>query len=570
MKKFLFAFVAVFAFLFAACSDNSDSANLNPVAVANVLASSDFSAAPVVANDEKTTVAIELLGSAVDHVELEEGSRSLNSEFEKDALEDANNIDWYLSLDGGLNYSSEKLVRDATTGRYSFEVVAGQEYASIKFKGSYSSNYVTKYCNEDGNEILCTLYYTAEMKNVTFSAAARKNVIKLPYTFDHIEMGEIDGETVDYYNTALSLSYGGTASTGLVAKVTINDDNVTNYTDVSARLIKTNADGSETIIPADPFDGGGTVTFTFTSSTEIDPGVYNFVLSYNKSYDSYYIGDLLFSDYDSLYLVNNNYVLASYTPVFDKELYTETIYASMDSTADGDGKTYDAPMYINDAYAVAVSEEIGIKTVYIYCIDDFVLDYDAVYDSTDGLWEKIVENKRIEIIAQKTKYTFWYYDTDSNPDTENRIFDVMGFEVALKGNGSYSKFAFNLTCPPDGDYAFGYWDATKSLALKLYDRAAFSLSNYNSDNPWVEKVVIYIADPENLSTYSADCPIIERVKTSYSNFKFMASGVYGTRSDAASGSGNSAVSFAGSTSYEIIRDEISSTEGYKLYFAEEN
>lgn len=173
MKKFLFAFVAVFAFLFAACSDNSDSANLNPVAVANVLASSDFSAAPVVANDEKTTVAIELLGSAVDHVELEEGSRSLNSEFEK-ALDSANNIDWYLSLDGGLNYSSEKLVRDYTTGRYSFEVVAGQEYASIKFKGSYSSNYSTIYYNEDGNEILCTLYYTAEMKNVTFSAAPEK------------------------------------------------------------------------------------------------------------------------------------------------------------------------------------------------------------------------------------------------------------------------------------------------------------------------------------------------------------------------------------------------------------
>ena len=565
MKKFLFAFVAVFAFLFAACSDNSDSANLNPVAVANVLASSDFSAAPVVANDEKTTVAIELLGSAVDHVELEEGSRSLNSEFEKDALEDANNIDWYLSLDGGLNYSSEKLVRDATTGRYSFEVVAGQEYASIKFKGSYSSNYVTKYCNEDGNEILCTLYYTAEMKNVTFSAAARKNVIKLPYTFDHIEMGEIDGETVDYYNTALSLSYGGTTSTGLVAKVTINDVNFSNYTDVSARLIKTDADGPEKIIEADPLESGDTVTFTFTSSTEIEPGVYNFVLSYNKLYDSYYIGDLLFSDYDSLYLVNNNYVLASYTPVFDKELYTETIYASMDSTADGDGKTYDAPMYIEDAYAYAVSEEIGIKTVYIYCIDDFVLDYDAVYDSTNGLWEKIVENKRIEIIAPKTKYTFRY------EDTENRIFDVMGFEVALKGNGndSYSKFSFNLTCPPDGDSAFGSWGA-KSLALKLSDGAAFSLSNYNSDNPWLEKVVIYIAAPEDLSTYSADCPIIERVKTSYSNFKFMASGVYGTKSDAASGSGNSAVSFAGSTSYEIIRDEISSTEGYKLYFAEEN
>ncbi|MBQ1627550.1 MAG: hypothetical protein II098_00115 [Treponema sp.] len=565
MKKFLFAFVAVFAFLFAACSDNSDSANLNPVAVANVLASSDFSAAPVVANDEKTTVAIELLGSAVDHVELEEGSRSLNSEFEKDALEDANNIDWYLSLDGGLNYSSEKLVRDATTGRYSFEVVAGQEYASIKFKGSYSSNYVTKYCNEDGNEILCTLYYTAEMKNVTFSAAARKNVIKLPYTFDHIEMGEIDGETVDYYNTALSLSYGGTTSTGLVAKVTINDVNFSNYTDVSARLIKTDADGPEKIIEADPLESGDTVTFTFTSSTEIEPGVYNFVLSYNKLYDSYYIGDLLFSDYDSLYLVNNNYVLASYTPVFDKELYTETIYASMDSTADGDGKTYDAPMYIEDAYAYAVSEEIGIKTVYIYCIDDFVLDYDAVYDSTNGLWEKIVENKRIEIIAPKTKYTFRY------EDTENRIFDVMGFEVALKGNGndSYSKFSFNLTCPHDGDSAFGSWGA-KSLALKLSDGAAFSLSNYNSDNPWLEKVVIYIAAPEDLSTYSADCPIIERVKTSYSNFKFMASGVYGTKSDAASGSGNSAVSFAGSTSYEIIRDEISSTEGYKLYFAEEN
>lgn len=562
MKKFLFAFVAVFAFLFAACSDNSDSANLNPVAVANVLASSDFSAAPVVANDEKTTVAIELLGSAVDHVELEEGSRSLNSEFEK-ALDSANNIDWYLSLDGGLNYSSEKLVRDYTTGRYSFEVVAGQEYASIKFKGSYSSNYSTIYYNEDGNEILCTLYYTAEMKNVTFSAAARKNVIKLPYTFDHIEMGEIDDETVDYYNTALSLSSGGTPSTGLVAKVTINDGNVANYADVSARLIKTNADGSETIIPADPFEFGGTVTFTFTSSTEIEPGVYNFVLSYNKSYDSYYIGDLLFSDYDSLYLVKNNYVLASYTPVFDKELYTETIYASMDSTADGDGKTYDAPIYIKDAYAYAVSEEIGIKTVYIYCIDDFVLDYDAVYDSTNGLWEKIVENKRIEIIAPKTKYTFWYYDTDSNPDTENRIFDVMGFEVALKGNGSYSKFAFNLTCPPDGDYAFGYWDA-KSLALKLYDGAAFSLSNYNSDNPWNEKVVIYIAAPEDLSTYSADCPIIERVKTSYSNFKFMASGVYGTKSELG---GNSAVSFPNSTSsYEIIRAEISDTEGYKLYF----
>lgn len=565
MKKFLFAFVAVFAFLFAACSDNSDSANLNPVAVANVLASSDFSAAPVVANDEKTTVAIELLGSAVDHVELEEGSRSLNSEFEKDALEDANNIDWYLSLDGGLNYSSEKLVRDATTGRYSFEVVAGQEYASIKFKGSYSNNYVTTYYNGDGNEIRCTLYYTAEMKNVTFSAAARKNVIKLPYTFDHIEMGEIDGETVNYYNTPLSLFYGGTASTGLVAKVTINDDNVTNYTDVSARLIKTNADGPETIISGDLLEDGDTVTFTFTSSTEIEPGVYNFVLSYNKSYDSYYIGDLLFSDYDSLYLVNNNYVLASYTPVFDKELYTETIYASMDSTADGDGKTYDAPMYINDAYAVAVSEEIGIKTVYIYCIDDFVLDYDAVYDSTDGLWEKIVENKRIEIIAQKTKYTFWYYDTDSNPDTENRIFDVMGFEVALKGNDSYSKFSFNLTCPPDGDSAFGSWGA-KSLALKLYNGAAFSLSNYDStsDPSWLEKVVIYIADPENLSTYSADCPIIERVKTSYSNFKFMASGVYGTRSELG---GNSAVSFPNSTSsYEIIRAEISDTEGYKLYF----
>lgn len=570
MKKFLFAFVAVFAFLFAACSDNSDSANLNPVAVANVLASSDFSAAPVVANDEKTTVAIELLGSAVDYVELEEGSRSLNSEFEKKALDNASRIDWYLSLDGGLNYSSEKLVMDYTTGRYSFEVVAGQEYASIKFKGSYSSNYSTVYY-EDGNEILCTLYYTAEMKNVTFSAAARKNVIKLPYTFDHIEMGEKDGETVDYYNTPLSPSSGGTTSTGLVAKVTINDVNFSNYTDVSARLIKTDADGPEKIIEADPLESGDTVTFTFTSSTEIEPGVYNFVLSYNKLYDSYYIGDLLFSDYDSLYLVNNNYVLASYTPVFDKELYTETIYASMDSTADGDGKTYDAPMYIEDAYAYAVSEEIGIKTVYIYCIDDFVLDYDAVYDSTNGLWEKIVENKRIEIIAPKTKYTFWYYDTDSDPDTENRIFDVMGFEVALKGNGSYSKFSFNLTCPPDGDSAFGSWGA-KSLALKLSDGAAFSLSNYDSTSApsWLEKVVIYIAAPEDLSTYSADCPIIERVGTSSSNFKFMASGVYGTRSDAASGSDNKAVSFAGSTSYEIIRDEISSTEGYKLYFAEEN
>lgn len=387
-------------------------------------------------------------------------------------------------------------------------------------------------------------------------------------------MGEIDGETVNYYSTPLS-PIGGAASTGLVAKVTINDDNVTNYTDVSARLIKTNADGSETIIPADPFDGGGTVTFTFTSSTEIEPGVYNFVLSYNKLYGSYYIGDLLFSDYDSLYLVNNNYVLASYTPVFYKELYTETIYASMDSTADGDGKTYDAPMYIEDAYAYAVSEEIGIKTVYIYCIDDFVLDYDAVYDSTDGLWEKIVENKRIEIIAPKTKYTFRYDDTDDDPDTENRIFDVMGFEVALKGNGndSYSKFSFNLTCPPDGDSAFGSWGA-KSLALKLSDGAAFSLSNYDStsDPSWLEKVVIYIAAPKDLSTYSsADCPIIERVGTSSDNFKFMASGVYGTRSEAVSGLGNSAVSFAGSTSsYEIKRDEISSTEGYKLYFAEEN
>ena len=157
MKKFLFAFVAVFAFLFAACSDNSDSANLNPVAVANVLASSDFSAAPVVANDEKTTVAIELLGSAVDHVELEEGSRSLNSEFEKDALEDANNIDWYLSLDGGLNYSSEKLVRDATTGTFSESLQKSaaclyfqKKCARIEHK---STKRMTKRSFTDGKEI---------------------------------------------------------------------------------------------------------------------------------------------------------------------------------------------------------------------------------------------------------------------------------------------------------------------------------------------------------------------------------------------------------------------------------
>lgn len=492
MKKFLFAFAVVFAFLLSGCSDNTDNTNLIAVATTN---NTVLPAATEVPDGEKITVTVDLVGSGVDLTALNEDSRSIMPVFCNVTESD---IKWYVSFDNGVTYSSE-LQTDFTYTRYVFDVIAGQEY-NLKFKGVCSSEYSTRYYNSSNNQIICTVYYTAEMNNVTFAADSRKG-IKVPYIFDHIDMGELDSSVVDYYTTALKKNYyDETTTTGLVAKVNIGVLSSCEYS--SVKLVK--ADNINKILLTDD-SNTNTFTFKVDSADDFEPGIYNLVYNYNGMYnDSYYLEELVFSDYDSLYLVKNNYVEATFNPILDEKYYAETIYATMDSSATGDGKTPNDPIYINDAYNYCVSDDVGLRTCNIYCGNDFALDWNALYaDETgifsvdgDGIYNNINQNKLINIITPKAKYVIGWQNYDSEP-----CLRLYGNSIALKGTGERSVFTIDklLYTPKTTEYSFQDWPST-ALQLRLINGAAFMFKDYLSGD-YDASIYVMLDDSSAVDNY---------------------------------------------------------------------
>ena len=463
---------------------------------------------------------------------------------------------WYAQLDDAAPVQ----MKEDNFGRYFFEVEAGKTYGTIKMTGTVrDSNLIY----QSYNPKTMLAHFEASMSDVKFELNKRNSLI-VPYSLVSVEF---EDDTTQYYTDEITYGYDDSIK-GVIAKVELSsapqDDSFLSSLNglIGNALLINKNDRTKQFSGTYDVDAK-TYTFTVDNEEEVVEGLYDLVITYDMSYDDFFIGDCIFSNLDSLYIVKNNFVNANFTILLDKGVNTLTYYASMDSDAAGNGLTSDSPMNINDALDACVSSDAGLKTCYVYCGTDFVLDYNTLYDIDTGLVSKMPRYKKIHIITPKAKYVLVRDELDLG-------LSIYGNNIALRGTGSYTTFVVDYFADYFGSTQFTEMGSDDYVTINYYDGASLFVPYNNETGNYNVRINFRLDSIENLGIYnSAEYAIMQnwRYNNLSSNSSFIVRDSTGNeivgKREYDSTYDTYKCSF-GETSYLISKDGSSSGE-YKIY-----
>ena len=500
MKKIIFIMTAILVFLFFGCSDTQNLTNLSSLLLAKNTLSSNES--------DSELIPVELCFAETD-------SRTLMPTFYEQAKDFRTNWTAVCFPTAGDPFELTIKQDNNFYERLWLYVELNKTYDKIVFTGI--NNDACQYNFSEVGYKECKVTYSGVLENISFSLEKR-NSIKVPYTIDSIETP--DG--TDYY---------ADNNLGYIAKVHIKGESFV-FASCSADLIKLD---DNTIfyrcLTPNSDDNGVVFIFTETSLDNVTEGLYRFVLNTDSMNNDFNISssELLYSDYDSIYVMKYNYADAYFTPITDERFYSVYLHATTTPEADGDGSSVASPKYIKTVFEEdCKNEAYKYKNIYIYCDDSFILDYVDLYgeDGSSGLFgalpDDAVKTKSIRIITPSTTYRLEAYVDYSDPDKNENILKIYGENVKLKGKETYSTFNFYLY-DSLGVYPYGDSHAISvPLFITLYDGAAIDLKNITDSQDVTDgKIIFNFKNYECLNVYnSSDHTLVKGLKNKADTYTF--------------------------------------------------
>lgn len=493
MKKNIIFLISVLLFAFYGCSDSQNLTDLNSLFTAKAVLSSYNS------NADKILVELEF---------TEPDTRTLMPTFYENGT---SGTVWTAELTNSSGETFTSAVSADNFGRYWFYVTPNTLYKKIIFTGINTSE-----CYYDYGENY-TVKYSAILENLTFSLEEKKSV-KASYSIESVTAPE----GVEYYS-----------GEGKLAQITISEI-PTGFEISQVKGILKSRD-TETSYNGEYNPDGHWWTFSVSSEDDVEEGLYDFIMTFpDEDYYNFYIGNILFSNYEPIKIVKNNYVEADFTFLDASELYKPVYYATMNSSATGDGSSSNFPKYINDVYDLCLDESNKYRSCTIYCDNDFVLDYDKVY-GTDGISTKIdcySTNcpKLITVVTSKTQYLLEcvkIHDDDAGIDENVFSLSIYGDVISLSGN---HKFEIESLKDRTGTYSFDQWkeSATEyndTLMLNLYNGAYININDSIGSDRDIYVIVNISADTANLYTEESH-PFFSKQKLNTDFFRLLINGVY--------------------------------------------
>ena len=498
MKKIIFIMTAILVFLFFGCSDTQNLTNLSSLLLAKNTLSSNES--------DSELIPVELCFAETD-------SRTLMPTFYEQAKDSRTNWTAVCFPTAGDPFELTIKQDNNFYERLWLYVELNKTYDKIVFTGI--NNDACEYFFSEVGYKECKVTYSGVLENISFSLEKRDS-IKVPYTIDSIETP--DG--TDYYADD-NLRY--------IAKVHIKGE-FSVFASCSADLINLDDNNIFYSCSTPSSDDNGVVfNFTETSPDNVTEGLYRFVLNTDSMNNDFNISELLYSDYDSIYVMKYNYADAYFTPITDERFYSVYLHATTTPEADGDGSSVASPKYIKTVFEEdCKNEAYKYKNIYIYCDDSFILDYEDLYgeDGSSGLFgalpDDAAKTKSIRIITPSTTYRLEAYVDDSDPDNNGNILSIYGENVKLKGKGTYSTFNFYLYDSVI-NYPYGNSHAISvPLFITLYEGAAIDLKNItNSQDVTDGKIIFNFKNYECLNVYdSPDHTLVKGLKNKADTYTF--------------------------------------------------
>lgn len=499
MKKIIFIMTAILVFLFFGCSDTQNLTNLSSLLLAKNTLSSNES--------DSELIPVELCFAETD-------SRTLMPTFYEQAKYSSTNWKAVCYPTEGDPFELTIKQDNKFYERLWLYVELNKTYDKIVFTGINED--ACEYRFSTGYE-KCKVTYSGVLENISFSLEKR-NSIKVPYTIDSIETP--DG--TDYYTDD---------NLGYIAKVHIKGD-FSEFASCSADLINLDDNNiSYSCFTPNSDDNGVVFNFTETSPDNVTEGLYRFVLNTDSMDNNFNISssELLYSDYDSIYVMKYSYADAYLTPITDERFYSVYLYATTTPEAAGDGSSVASPKYIKTVFEEdCKNEEYKYKNIYIYCDDSFILDYVDLYgeDGSSGLFgalpDDAAKTKSISIITPSTTYRLEAYVDYSDPTKNENILSIYGENVKLKGKITYSTFNFYLY-DSLGVYPYGYSSAfSVPLFITLYDGAAINLKNSIDHQSVIDgKIIFNFKNYECLNVYDSSAhTLVKGLKNKADTYTF--------------------------------------------------